>query len=241
LKTILKILLGIMVILLVAAGGFVLWAVNPAQADSQAQQAALQAQLLSDGTLYFVPDEPAKSTGIIFYPGGRVDYRAYSPLALALAKSGYPVYLLKAPLNLAVFNPNAAAAVVDEHPEIDRWLIGGHSLGGSMAASYLDGNPQVPADLFILASYPAESNDLSGRVDLRVLSISASNDGLATPEKIDASRALLPVDAVFTVIEGGNHAYFGYYGEQAGDGQALISRDDQQAQVLQAFLDFLSK
>ena len=152
LKTITKILLGILIILLAATGGFVLWASTPAQADAQAQQAAGRANLQTDGTLYFAPVEPAKTTGIIFYPGGRVDYRAYAPLALALAQSGYPVFILKAPLNLAVFDPNGAAAVVSAYPEIDRWLIGGHSLGGSMAASYVDGNPAVAADLFLLAS-----------------------------------------------------------------------------------------
>ncbi len=235
-----KVLGIVFIILLVGIAGFLVWAGTPAKPDPQALAAASQAEELSDGTLVFLPADSSRATGVIFYPGGRVDYRAYAPLALALSKAGFPVYLLKMPLNLAVFDPNAALRIVESHPEIRRWAIGGHSLGGSMAAFTIFEHPDLAADLFLLASYPAQNNNLSDRSDLRVLSISASMDGLATPQKIAQSRALLPPDAQYLEIVGGNHAYFGYYGEQPGDGQAVISREAQQAQVLEALIFFLN-
>jgi len=74
---------------------------------------------------------------------------------------------------------------------------------------------------------------------VRVVSISASFDGLATPEKIDASRPLLPADTVWVTIQGGNHAQFGWYGPQPGDDPAAISRETQQAQIIEATVEFL--
>jgi hypothetical protein len=41
------------------------------------------------------------------------------------------------------------------------------------------------------------------------------------------------------VIEGGNHAGFGNYGAQAGDGTSSIGNDAQQAVAAQAILDFI--
>jgi pimeloyl-ACP methyl ester carboxylesterase len=129
---------------------------------------------------------------------------------------------------------------MDAYPEIERWVVGGHSLGGAMAANFADTQPERVAGLVLWASYPAESNDLSGR-DLPVVSVYGTLDGLATVEKIEASRPLLPADTEWVAIAGGNHAQFGWYGEQAGDNPAEIGRREQQAQTVAATAALLQK
>jgi pimeloyl-ACP methyl ester carboxylesterase len=144
------------------------------------------------------------------------------------------------PLSLAVLAPGSAAEVIASRPEIQIWAIGGHSLGGAMAANFAYQNPGAVQGLVLWAAYPAASNNLSDR-DLKVISIFASLDGLATRDKIDASRALLPTDTRWVEISGGNHAQFGSYGLQPGDGQAEISPEEQLRQVSAATVAFLKE
>ncbi len=183
--------------------------------------------------LTFTPTGQQPTTGIVIYPGGRVDYRSYAPTARALAEQGYLAVIVPMPFNLAVFGSGKASGVIQAHPEITSWAIGGHSLGGAMGAKYAFDNPDAVEGLALWAAYPAGNNSLAGR-NLQVASISASNDGLATPDKIQASVPLLPAATQWLEIQGGNHAGFGYYGPQGGDGQATITRDDQQAQTVAA-------
>jgi hypothetical protein len=128
--------------------------------------------------------------------------------------------------------------VIAAHPEITRWAVGGHSLGGAMSAAYIYGNPAAIGGLALWAAYPAGNNSLADRATV-VTSISATNDGLATADKIEASRPLLPPDTTWVVIEGGNHAGFGYYGRQGGDGQATLPRKEQQRQTVDATVQML--
>jgi hypothetical protein len=72
-----------------------------------------------------------------------------------------------------------------------------------------------------------------------VTKIYATNDGIATPEMIAATRGLLPVDTRWVEIEGGNHSQFGHYGHQLFDGDATISRERQQEITRQALLQAL--
>ena len=142
------------------------------------------------------------------------------------------------PLNMAIFGIDRAEEVIQTFSEIDKWAIGGHSLGGAMAAEFAGQHLNEISGLVLWAAYPAGSNDLS-QSDLSVLSISASLDGLATPEKIDASRPLLPGSTLYVEILGGNHAGFGFYGAQSGDEDAIISQMDQQTQIVNATTEFL--
>ncbi len=73
------------------------------------------------------------------------------------------------------------------------------------------------------------------------MSVYGTLDGLATGEKIEASRALLPADTTWAPIAGGNHAQFGWYGDQAGDNPAAISRIEQQNQIVAATLALLKR
>jgi hypothetical protein len=179
----------------------------------------------------FSPVGVQPTTGFIFYPGGHVDARAYAPMLRQIAERGTLVVLVPMPLNLAVFGVNRADQVIEAHPEIEHWVIGGHSLGGAMASAYVHGKPDAVDGLALWASYPADNNGLANR-DLKTTSNYGSNDGQAA--KIPASKALLPASTTFVPIDGGNHAQFGWYGTQAGDGQAAISREAQQAQIVDA-------
>jgi hypothetical protein len=232
------ILIGILV---VAVIGFVAWGLivpAPMPEAIAALQSDENVTVTTEPWLIFEPTQETPTTGFIIYPGGRVDPRSYAPQAHALAEQGYLVVIVPMPLNLAVFGSGKAGAVVEAYPEIENWVIGGHSLGGSMAALYAYNHPEQIDGLVLWASYPANSNDLTSS-GLKVASISASLDGLATPDKIEASRSLLPASTTWLEIAGGNHAQFGWYGDQAGDNPATITREEQQAQVIQATLDLL--
>jgi hypothetical protein len=243
-KTIKKIIVTVAVLMVVISLGFVVWGSTPARPMPEALAALTSSESVIVQTgkwLVFEPvsDLPAKA-GYIFYPGGRVDYRAYAPMANTLASKGYLVVIPRMPLNLAVFGIDKAGDVIAAHPEINKWVVGGHSLGGSMAASYVYEHPYQIDGLIFLASYPAESNKLSGYAG-NVMSISGSLDGLATQDKIAQSVGLLPDTTLWVNIEGGNHAQFGWYGDQKGDNLAVISREEQQQLVNQSILDLLSK
>jgi pimeloyl-ACP methyl ester carboxylesterase len=239
-----KILIALGIILLIAIAGFVIWAETPLGPMPEAE-AALQSdamvQVVTDPWYTFMPTGEVKETGFILYPGGRVDPVSYAPTARAIAEAGYPVVLVPMPLNLAVFGAGKAADVVAAYPEVTRWAIGGHSLGGAMAANFTARNPDAVEGLVFWAAYPASSDDLSSLGTLAVSSISATNDGLATPDKIDASRPLLPPSTTWLPIQGGNHAQFGWYGPQPGDGEPTITREEQQAQVVAATVALLEE
>lgn len=235
-----RLTLELLALLVLLAGGFVIWGSTPARPMPEVYERVPGLDEISAGErwLTFVPDGGSPTVGLILYPGGRVDFRAYAPTAQAIAEQGYFVALMRMPLNLAVFAPDAAAEVIAAYPEIAHWAVGGHSLGGAMAAHFVATHPGAVDGLVLWAAYPASSDDLS-QSGVRVVSISASFDGLATPEKIDASRPLLPADTVWVTIQGGNHAQFGWYGPQPGDDPAAISRETQQAQIIEATVEFL--
>ena len=240
-KLVKKILLGLLILLVVVCGTFIVWGETPAKASPEAIAALNSDENVRVDTgqyLTFSPIDQEYSTGFIFYPGGRVDYRAYAPMAHDLASRGYFVVIPRMPLNLAVFGVNKAEQVIHAYPQVENWVIGGHSLGGSMAAHYLYQNPDQISGLVFLASYPASSDDLSQYTG-QVLSLSGSLDGLSIPADIEASKALLPETTLFVEIEGGNHAQFGWYGDQAGDNPATISHEEQQAIIVEKIADLM--
>lgn len=173
---------------------------------------------------------------LIFYPGGKVAPEAYAPLAKALADEGLMCIIARMPFNLAVFSPDRADEIRENHPEVKTWYIGGHSLGGSMAAANVSKNSGVYEALILLASYSASDISDSG---IRVLSLYGSEDGVLNMEKYTSSLPNLPDTITEAVIEGGNHAYFGSYGEQKGDGKATISREKQQEFTVKEIISFL--
>jgi len=234
----------IVLVLVVAIGGFVFWAGTPAGATMPTALIALESNdtvtVTQDDWIVFEPVSGTATAGFIFYPGGRVLADSYAPLGQAIAEDGYLAVLVPMPLNLAVFNAEAANDVIAQYPSVEHWAIGGHSLGGSMAARYAYNNPDAVDGLVMMGAFPEEQFDFTER-DLVVASIYGDLDGLATVDEIDASVAQLPDSADFVLIEGGNHAQFGWYGEQSGDNPATISREEQYEQVVSATLGVLEQ
>jgi hypothetical protein len=229
-------------ILVAGVIGFIAWGLiipEPMPEAITALQSDAQVTVNPEPWLQFQPNQQTTTTGFIFYPGARVNPRAYAPQAHAIAAQGYLVVIVPMPLNFAVFGSGRASSVIQAYPNIEHWVIGGHSLGGSMAALYAYNHNDQIDGLVFWASYPASSNDFSGSA-MKVTSIYATLDGLATQDKIDASRKLLPVDTTWVKIVGGNHAQFGWYGPQTGDNPATISRLEQQAQAVQSTLELLN-
>lgn len=187
----------------------------------------------------FMPKEKTDQ-GIIFYPGGKVKPEAYAPLLYRLAEKGYAVYLCKMPFNLAIFKSGAASEVISANPDIKNWVIGGHSLGGAMASKFAHDHPEKINGIFFLAAYPVESTDLSQQ-EISSLSLYGELDGLVNVDEIVEHVKLLPSDREVVIIKGGNHAQFGYYGEQKGDRESKITREEQQSEVLGAILNWLKE
>ena len=228
--------IGVALLLLVVAGiaGF-LWYAQPQPLLPEATAALASTERAtydgSDGLITFTPTAGTPTTGLILYPGGKVPSAAYAPPARAIAELGYLVVVVSVPFNLAVFDIGAAAPVIAAHPEIDHWVIGGHSLGGAMAAQFLGGDPGAADGLVFWAAYAA--TDLSAQ-DLAVASIYGSLDTGAASYTSASAVANAGSDLTFTVIDGGNHEQMGWYTGQPNDPPATTTRVDQQAQVIEA-------
>ncbi len=197
-------------------------------------------------------------TGLLFYPGALVDYHAYLEWldSLVLVRPDLRVVAVRMPANLAVLSPEKGLRLLDDFPGVVRWLVAGHSLGGAKACRLIRKNRDRFAGLILLAAYPAGNDDLSGWPGA-VLSLSGSEDGIATPEDIEARTGQLPSPYTMTStddfpasiggrasyfeIDGGNHAQFGAYGPQDGDNRATIPREEQHALIVQLIAGFLDR
>lgn len=188
--------------------------------------------------LVFRPAGREPDTGLILYPGARIEHRAYAPAARAMAEQGYLVVVVPMPLHLAILGAERAKGVIDAFPAIQHWAVGGHSLGGAMAAQFAHRHQDLVEGLVLWAAYPAKADDLSASA-LKVVSISATQDRLTSAGDIEASRVRLPADTRYVVIQGGNHSQFGWYGAQYGDNAPTILRQSQQDQVVAATLELL--
>lgn len=187
------------------------------------------------------PAQGQPTTGVLFQPGARVDARAYAALLRPVAEAGDLVVIPKQPIGVAFLSAGALGTARAAHPEITNWIVGGHSLGGTVSAGTAladaDANATAPVSgLLLYASYP--SGDAKA-IKAEVMSISGSQDGLATPADIEASRANLPASTQFVVIDGAPHAYFGDYGDQPGDGVATVDRATAQSQITDNTLTFV--
>ncbi|NBC29164.1 MAG: hypothetical protein GVY29_04135 [Spirochaetes bacterium] len=182
----------------------------------------------------------AANAGVVFYPGGKVEPRAYLPLLTRIVAEGYPVYLVRMPLDLAVLDIDRALSAIASRPEVQYWHLVGHSLGGAMAAELVDREPGTFASLTLLSSYPAGGVDLSGR-DLPVLSAYGTRDGVADLNAVQEAIHQFPEDSTFLAIAGGNHAGFGVYGPQEDDKPATISAAEQRAVAQRAMLELFQR
>lgn len=176
-------------------------------------------------------DGPSEDNALIFYPGAKVEETAYAPLLHQLAGRGMDVCLVRMPFRLAVFGANKANYVMAQH-DYARWYIGGHSLGGVMAASYAAAHSSRLAGVFLLASYPSRPLN----ENTRTVVIYGDEDGVLNRKRLEKAYRYLPADTRTYVIQGGNHAQFGNYGKQSGDGEAGISSGEQQLRTVDLIL-----
>ncbi len=234
LRTALLIVLGVLALCMI---GVMIYAGDAYAADdaalvAMASTASVTVMETGDG-IAFIPAEPA--AGFIFYPGGKVEHTAYAPLMQALAEEGVLCVLVEMPLNLAVLDMDAAAGIPGQYPQVSRWYIGGHSLGGAMAASHAAANPENFAGLALLAAYATQPVPAS----LAVVSITATADAVLNWEQYEACLGNLPATAQQISIPGGNHAQFGSYGPQEGDGTATITPAAQLHATVASLLDMM--
>lgn len=178
-----------------------------------------------NGDILFKPISNAKNIGFIFYPGAKVEASSYAPIAKEIASHGYTVIIAKMNFNLAILSPNKADSIISKYKDINTWVIGGHSLGGVMAANYAFENSKIKG-LVLLASYPEDKKDFSSK-QIKVLSLWGSNDKVADLNKVKEAKNVMPRDSKFIEIKGGNHGGFGDYGHQKGDGEPSITNKQQ--------------
>lgn len=256
-RWVLRVTTGVAVVLVV---GTAAWA-RPYPAAGPPQVGDDVVVLESATRITLAPTTTPTGTGLVFQPGARVDARAYVGTLEPLARAGHLVVVVKQPLGIGFLATGAFERARGDHPEVQRWAVGGHSLGGTVAsldaAAHAPGRAGDPADpagltgtagtagtagpaqdgpapvvgLLLWASYPA--SDIGAALDgtVEVLSVWATEDGLATPADIEASCALLPAGARFVAVDGAAHASFGDYGPQPGDGTPTIDGADARAQV----------
>lgn len=232
-------IVGVLALVLVVGAA---WYLQPQPLLPEAEAALASTPTVAfsdaDGWLEYTPVATTPTTGLIFYPGGKVPPAAYAPAAQAIAAQGYATFVVPMPFNLAILGIDRALDVQRAHPEITTWVVGGHSLGGAMAGQFLSAHPGAAAGLFLWAAY--SSGDLSTQ-PIPVASIFGTLDSGAGSYASAANVAKLPTDLAFTVIEGGNHEQMGYYTGQPNDPPATIPRDEQQHQAVEATLALLER
>ena len=241
-KTIIKrILNGLLIIIIIASGAFYIYTLDYYHALPIAMEVLSDNNTnlnLEKNMIVFTPPINKNGKGLIFYPGGKVEYLSYLPLMQRIASQGYTVFLLKMPLNLAVFNQNAANTPIEQYSDINTWYLSGHSLGGAMASIYASKNIDKVNGLILLGSYPAA--DLS-EFNLKMVSIYGSEDNILNKDTFEKNKIFAPKQTDYIKIKGGNHAYYGSYGEQKKDGLALITPEEQQKLTADRIIEFMDK
>lgn len=230
-----KILLIIACVFVLILGGCYYYVSDYYHADASVTSINQQ-QILYDEDIEGYVFQPQSETqkGIIFYPGAKVDELAYIPLMQKLSRQGYLCIIAKMPFHFAVLKVGAADSIIAKYNQVTDWTMMGHSLGGAMAVQYASTHQHI-SGLVLLGAYSTEEISSS----LKVVSIYGSEDQILNKEKYQKNYSLLPADTKQLIIEGGNHAQFGNYGAQSGDGEASISADTQQDLTVQFMIDAL--
>lgn len=222
----------------VVAGALIALSLLTYGPSAAASEAVTSAEQTSYG-LYFdagKTDQTTATPTVILYPGALVKPESYSVWAAKVADEGYPVAIVRFPLNLAVLNANAADAVALDGGD---YVIGGHSLGGVMASRYAAAHPSRRLwGVFFLASYPDQKGSLAAS-DLPVLSLTGSRDGVLDWDAWNTGKRYVPAVTRFAQLDGGNHAGFGSYGDQRGDNSAQVSNGEQQTWIADELVEWL--
>ncbi|MBQ6100168.1 MAG: alpha/beta hydrolase [Methanobrevibacter sp.] len=225
--------IGIIAFIIIFVGGFFVYAGIYYHADETATDLMngtenVSVVKVSNGLLL---DGYGNDTAIIFYPGAKVEYTSYLPLFMDVASKGYDCYLVEMPFNLAFFNKNSADEIL-KNSSYNHYFIAGHSLGGAMASIYVNSTDRMEGIIYLASHSPNE-------IQIPALSIYGSNDGVMNMEHYQEAKPLMKNNYTELIINGGNHAQFGNYGNQSGDGAANITAESQQDQSVDAIIKFL--
>ena len=217
---------------------FLLYSIDYYHADETAEKAMagtdkVNVSKIREGWFF---DGPGNETGMVFYPGGKVEETAYAPLLSRLAENGIDVFLVKIPFHLVFFGLNKADDMIDAY-QYDYWYIAGHSLGGVGAGFYAGKNSERLDGVILLASYTTKKLD----DDLITVSVYGTEDGVLNKEGYQKNLENVSVHFTEHVIEGGNHAQFGSYGPQKKDKEALISASEQVDETVDAIVNAIMK
>ena len=235
--------IGLAALLLIAILGLWIWSqTSTYPAREVALEAMQHSKMVAVSQHEWITFTPMSDfeIGLIFYPGGLVEPSAYSPVLRAIAEEGILVVITPMPLNLGIFNTGAASPVIEAYPEVNTWILAGHSLGGASAGIYTANNPFRIDALVFWDSYPPDSNDLTD-TGVQALSIFGTTDGFPNTDNFNEKRDLLPADTKFAAIEGASHAQFGDYGPQKGDVIPTLRLTEQHQQVTKIMLDFIDQ
>ena len=177
-------------------------------------------------------DGNGNDSAIIFYPGAKVEYTSYLPLFMDVASQGVDCYLVEMPFNLAFLGRNSADTIID-NSSYNHYFLAGHSLGGAMAGAYVNGTDKNITGLIYLSGH------MPNELHVPVLSIRGTNDGVINLTGYMEAKSMVKDNFTEVIINGGNHAQFGNYGNQSGDGNATITAESQQNQTADAILKFI--
>lgn len=222
-------LIAVVLLVTVCGGGFFLYVSDYYRAEEPALDILKQEENISvRGNLTILSSEFSEDTGIIFYPGAKVETEAYLPLLNQIRDYDITCVLIDMPFHMAIFDPDAAAEAMEQLPKIQNWYVAGHSMGGAMASKFASEHPDQVEGLILLGAYIYGDYPLE-----KTLTVYGTQDGLAA-EDIDYTTNTVK-------IQGGNHAQFGNYGVQKGDLPATVSAQEQQQQTVRAILKFLDR
>ncbi|MEG0855478.1 MAG: alpha/beta hydrolase [Terrisporobacter sp.] len=238
-KKLKKGIMTLLVVIVLFVAGFFIWLSNGYKLESNSlsylESDSDVKVTIKDKNIYFTPNSINAVKGFIFYPGERVDVSSYAKLGKKIASYGYEVVLVDMPFDYSSFGKDKATEIIKNNDNIENWVIGGDSLGGSVACKYALNNKNVDG-VILISSYPTDNiSDLG----IEVLSISGSKDDVIDYNKLINSKDKLPTDTNYVEIEGANHSQFGSYGLYSGDGEALISEDEQIDMSAKKIVNFL--
>ena len=230
---------AVAVVVIIALVGSLAWLLNAYEPQDVARENLVsnsEVKVVEGDVTEFIPKDVVSNTGVIIYPGARIDVKAYAPLANRLAQNGYKVFAVDMPFNMAIFSSHKADKVIEENKDIENWIIVGHSLGGAMATNAISTNNKIKGIVY-LASYP--SGDKIKDSGAKVLSIWGSKDGVINFDNMIKAKEDLPKDTEYVEIEGGNHSAFGDYGLQKGDTKSIIPENKQLDITVESICNFI--